>query len=161
VIVEPTPTPTPTPAPELAPDPGPPAAVVAGPPTPGSGEVTTKVRALRFLRPFPVVRIRGFLARGGARVTLLTVRAPRRATITVRCRGRGCPRLPLARSTRLVHLRRYERLLRAGVQLEISVTRPGYVGKHTVLRMRRGKAPLRRDLCIFPGARQPRSCAST
>jgi hypothetical protein len=60
-----------------------------------------------------------------------------------------------------VHLKPYERILRAGVKLEISITRSGYVGKYTSIRLRRGKAPLRRDLCLFPGARKARVCSAT
>ena len=44
-----------------------------------------------YMEPFPVVRIRGELARGGARVRLLQVTAGRRAVVRVRCKGRGCP----------------------------------------------------------------------
>jgi hypothetical protein len=116
---------------------------------------------LRWLRPFPVVRIRGYLTPGGARVTLLTVRAPRLSHISVRCIGRHCPRRRLATATVLVHLKPYERVLRAGVRLEISVTRAGYVGKRTVISLPRGKAPVRKDLCLFPGVAKPRLCTGT
>jgi hypothetical protein len=107
------------------------------------------------------VRIRGWLTRTGARVTLLTVRAPRGARITVRCTGPRCPRRRIARLSRIVHLKPYEQVLRAGVRLEISVTRPGFVGKLTIIKMRKGKAPVRQDLCLFPGARKARACSAT
>ena len=42
------------------------------------------------IRPFPVVRMRGRLTASGARVSLLSVRAPRPAKVTVRCKG-SCP----------------------------------------------------------------------
>jgi hypothetical protein len=105
----------------------------------------------------PVIRVRGWLTSRGARISLLTVRAPRGAKISVRCFGRGCPRG--ARSTALTRLRRYERRLRAGARLVIRVTRPGYVGKYTLIRVRRDKAPLRRDLCLYPDTRKPASCS--
>jgi hypothetical protein len=38
------------------------------------------------------------------------------------------------------------------------VTRRGYVGKRTVIQLRRGKTPTRRDLCLFPGVRKPKAC---
>jgi len=115
------------------------------------------------------VRIKGWLIPAGARVTLLTVRAPRGARIVVTCDGRFCPRkriarspsTRMARSTRLVHLAPYERLLRGTVRLVISVTRRGYVGKRTIITLRRGKPPVRRDLCLFPGVRRARSCHTT
>ena len=40
----------------------------------------------------------------------------------------------------------------------IRVTRPGYIGKHTTIRIRRGKQPLRRDLCLYPGNPEPATC---
>ena len=43
---------------------------------------------------------------------------------------------------------RFERNLRSGVTLTISVTRRGYVGKRTVFVIRRGQAPLRSDRCL-------------
>jgi hypothetical protein len=60
--------------------------------------------------------------------------------------------------TRLVHLKPYQRLLRGNLRLEISVTRKGYVGKRTVILLRRGKAPTRRDLCLYPGIAKAKSC---
>jgi hypothetical protein len=131
---------------------------VAGPPTPSGAVLGDQAQAPKWLRPFPVVRIRGYLLPGGARVTLLTVRAPRLARIAVRCTGSGCPRRRLAMATVLVHLKPYERVLRGNVRLEIQVTRAGYVGKHTVIVLRRGKAPVRKDRCLFPGSSRPRLC---
>ena len=116
---------------------------------------------MRLMRPFPVVRIRGRLTRTGAQVTLFTVRGPRGARITVQCRGRGCPvRRWTKTSRRLVHLRPLERHLRAGVKIQITVSRAGRIGKHTTIVIRRGKAPLRRDRCLAPGSRRPSKCAS-
>jgi hypothetical protein len=104
------------------------------------------------------VRIRGWLTARGAMISRLTVRAPRGATIGVRCFGPGCPRESVARTTRLTRLKAFERRLRAGTRLVIRVTRPGFIGKHSVIRIRRGKAPARRDLCLYPGAKGPAKC---
>ena len=98
----PSPAPAPGPSPEPAPTPGgdadPPAAGgVAGfdqaggapaAPAPGAAEAAW----LRYLRPFPVVRVKGRLVARGAKVTLLRVRAPARAKVDVRCAaaGAGC-----------------------------------------------------------------------
>jgi hypothetical protein len=112
------------------------------------------------LDPFPLVRIRGRLTRGGARVTLLTVTAPAGARITVRCSGRGCPRSRWAGTASLVHVAPFERVLRAGVRLTIAVTRRGYVGKHTVIALRRGRPPARRDRCLYPGEPRPQRCGA-
>ena len=57
--------------------------------------------------------------------------------------------------TRLV---RFQRVLPGGTQLIITVTKPGRIGKHTTIAIRRGKAPTRRDRCLMPGARKPVAC---
>jgi hypothetical protein len=121
---------------------------------------TPAITAPKAMRPAPLVRVRGWLTNRGARITLLTVRAPRGAKISVRCSGRGCPRSAPAQATALTRLRGYERRLRAGARLVIRVTRAGYVGKHTLIRIRRGKAPLRRDRCLYPGSEKPASCSA-
>ena len=66
----------------------------------------------------------------------------------------------LAPGVRLVSLTSFNgRYFPAGLVIEVSVTRPGYVGKVTrfLIRSRR-KAPLRTDLCLPPGARVPGTC---
>jgi hypothetical protein len=134
------------------PDPGP---LVAPPPEAAADPVTTPPR---MMDPAPKVRISGRLTRSGALIERLSVRAPRGVTIRVRCRGDGCPRRKLARSTAVTRLRAFERHLRAGIRLEIRVTRSGFIGKHTVIRIRRGKVPWRRDRCLFPGSNVPARC---
>jgi hypothetical protein len=115
----------------------------------------------RLLRPFPVVRIRGWLTERGAMVRLLTVRTPRGVRVAVRCRGDGCPRGAWAREAgraRLTRLRPFEGFLRAGVELRIRVTRPGWIGKHTTIQIRRGRPPARTDRCLYPGRSKPARC---
>jgi hypothetical protein len=157
----PSPEPTPTPTPTASPSPAPVPAPVPPAPAPVSGGAVAGAHAKspRSLKPFPVVRIKGWLTPSGAQVTMLTVRAPRGSTISVRCRGAHCPRRRLTRAGRLVHLRPYERLLRGSVRLEISVTRRGYVGKRTVINLRSGNAPTRRDLCLYPGVSKAKACS--
>jgi hypothetical protein len=159
------PAPPPDPAPEPPPPtPSPPApapALVPPPaPTVSAGSVLAQT-APRLLRPFPIVRIKGFLTARGARVMLLTVRAPLGARISLRCEGTGCPRRRWARAAVLVHVRPFEqRVLRAGVRLTIRVTRRGRIGKYTSILLRRGRPPLRVDRCLYPGSTQPRRCPS-
>ena len=80
----------------------------------------------RAIRPFPVVRMRGRLTTSGARVSLLSVRAPRAAKVTVRCKGR-CPTSELgavqARQDALTRARAFERSLRSGTRITVTVTR--------------------------------------
>ena len=62
-------------------------------PVPTSGEVLQETsRHRRVIRPFPVVRMRGTLTDKGAKISLFSVRAPRTAMITVRCKGRAARR---------------------------------------------------------------------
>jgi hypothetical protein len=170
----PTPEPTPAPAPGTAPDP---TTVVsstpdatAPAPTFGSPAVTpagavlgapeTRVAepaALRYLAPFPVVRIRGRLAVGGARVTMLKVTAPQRATVQVRCDGSGCPSIR-PRSRPPGRIRALERFLVAGTRITIRVRRPGYIGKYVRIKIRAGRPPSRHDACLMPGSARPAEC---
>jgi hypothetical protein len=110
------------------------------------------------LAPFPVVRLRGRLTQTGVRVTLFTVTGPPSVRITAICSGPGCPVRTLARAAAPARLRPFERALRSGIRLEITVTRPGYVGKSTVVVIRRGRAPSRHDACLFPGQTQAVAC---
>jgi hypothetical protein len=148
-------TPTPTPTPTPIPTPPPPATFdVPATPVPTSGEVLEETsRHRRIIRPFPVVRMRGVLTTRGAKVTLFSVKAPRRAKISVRCRGRSCPahrwsRSHSQRKRKLTRMGRFERSLRSGVRLTVSVTRRGYMGKRTTFVIRRGSPPRRVDHCL-------------
>jgi len=154
-----TPVPTPTPTPEPAPTPVPTFEVPQPAPTPvpTNGQVLHNTATQRkALKPFPVVRMKGTLTVTGARVTLLSVRAPKRAKITVRCSG-FCPAhrwARISRKSRLMHLAPFQRALIAGTKLTITVTRKGYVGKRTTFLIRRGKAPLRADQCVSASGRK-------
>jgi len=159
-VVEPAPPPSPTP------DPPGPAAGAPPPPTfdPPANPVIAPPAAGRvqppMLHPFPVVRIRGWLSRVGARVTLLTVRAPHGVQIAARCRGRSCPVRRLTRMASLTRtrLRPLQRHLRAGTRLDITVKKTGYIGKWTTIVIRRGHPPRRMDRCVYPDTRRPAPC---
>jgi hypothetical protein len=159
---QPPPLPPPPPPPISTPlsTPQAPTPIVA--PVVSSSEILGAVvrSAPRLMRPVPIVRIAGFLTRRGARITVLSVRAPRGTRISLRCTGDGCPRRALAVATRLIRLRMFERDLNAGTRLEIRVTRTGYIGKHTLIRIRRGKPPARIDRCLYPGSVTPRRCGA-
>jgi hypothetical protein len=143
--------------------------VVVGGRLPAGARATTQ-GAVRVLSPFPVVRIAGSIKRGGTRIRRFTVTAPVGATVTIRCRGRGCPfgrqrrtavgrPMPWAPSVRLIHVRRLERrLIRVGVIIKVFVTRPGAVGKFTEFRIRRRTVPARTDACLEPGGAIPVPC---
>jgi hypothetical protein len=139
---------------------------------PSTQGVSARTPVLRILSPFPVVRIAGSVRRTGTRITRFTVSAPVGATVTIRCRGRGCPfhrhrRTAVARPTpkgqapsvRVIHIRRLERrLLHVGVGIRVFITKPGAIGKFTEFRIRKGTAPARTDRCLEPGRALPVLC---
>jgi hypothetical protein len=130
-------------------------------------------RSFSLMSPFPVVRIVGRASKRGARIRRLSIDAPPGASVSVRCRGRGCPfkrarrtvsrrilagRLP---ATRVLHIRRLEgRTLRSGAILRISVTRNDAIGKYTRFTIRKKKPPARADRCLVPGSTLPVGCPS-
>ena len=128
-------------------------------------------RAMQLMSPFPVVRIAGRVSGRGARIRRLTVDAPPGAGVSVACNGPGCPfrrvqktistrlRAGVLPSSRLLRIRRLEgKLLRPGTTLMLFVTRAGSVGKYTRFKIRRGKSPARRDMCLVPGSGRPLNC---
>jgi hypothetical protein len=122
------------------------------------------------LSPFPVVRLFGSRTAAGLRVLDLSVRAPEGSSVEMRCGGPGCPRgrvamrtdVPagLPASTRVIRFRGVKRRLRSGAVLKLLVTKRGHIGKYTRFRIRRGKVPSRRDLCLAPGIERPVTCKS-
>ena len=112
------------------------------------------------MSPFPVVRIAGTVLARGARISVLSVRAPRGSHLHVRCEGRGCPvgSVATTSATRLVRFRRFERRLRAGIRLKLFVRQDGRIGKYTSFLIRAGAPPKRVDMCLFPASRTPRRC---
>jgi hypothetical protein len=126
------------------------------------------------MQPFPVVRIAGSETASGARVGLLTVQAPVGATVKAACSGAGCPvraqsvlatpgkgRSKIRAGVVTIVLRRFERSLRAGVVLEIRVSKPGQIGKYTRFTVRHGKLPTRADMCLSPTGIKPIACPSS
>jgi hypothetical protein len=166
VAAAPAPNPDPEPQPRPAPDPGPapaPAptalpATTAGP-APTATVLATSLQPL-LLDPFPVVRYRGYVTSSGAQITLLTVRTRRGTRITMTCSGVTCPlgAERWAAPEGVTRLRRFERFLPAGVRITITVTKKGWIGKHTLIVIRRGRPPLRRDRCLYPNSALPAPC---
>jgi hypothetical protein len=130
--------------------------------------IAVTARPAIVMQPFPIVRIAGSATRSGVKLRLLSVQAPARARITVRCKGRGCPVKSQSRvaavgrvGTAPIEFRRFEGSLRAGVTLEIRVFKPGEVGKYTSFSIRRGELPKRHDSCLDPRGVTPIPCPSS
>jgi len=116
---------------------------------------------LAVLSPFPIVRLRGAVTRTGARIELLAVQAPRGSRVTVRCLGRSCPASSAsAAAGRGLRFKRFQRHLRGGVVLEVRVARRGMVGKYVRFTIRKGKSPLRRDMCLRSTSGRPVRCSA-
>jgi PKD repeat protein len=133
-----------------------------------------QVEALRWLTPFPIVRIRGRAARNATLIDFVTVQAPAGVQAVARCRGRRCPFRSEVRALNaraggagasgvgLIRFRKLSRArLRVGTVIEIYVTRAGVVGKYTRFKIRRSRPPSRLDQCMLPGARSPSACPSS
>jgi 6-phosphogluconolactonase (cycloisomerase 2 family) len=125
---------------------------------------------LILMQPFPIVRFAGGETSLGVHLRLLTVQAPVGARVTVRCRGRACPAKSVARvaashkrgaGTVVVEFRQFERSLRAGVVLEVRVSKPGEIGKFTRFAVRHGKLPERFDTCLGAAGISPLACPSS
>ena len=123
------------------------------------------------MQPFPVVHMAGSYDAAGVKISLLTVLTPVGATVTVTCRGGGCPKksegLVAASGTRsktgtvLITFRRFERSLRAGAVLEIWISNHGQIGKFTRFVIHHDKVPSRQDLCLNPAGTAPIVCPSS
>lgn len=114
------------------------------------------------LTPFPVLVLVGRLQGSRTRITEFVVRAPRRARVSVRCKGRRCPFRQVngrVGKRKRLRLRRAQRTFRAGQVLEVRVTGRNRIGKFTRVTFRRGRPPRRSDLCLRPAARIPRRCS--
>ena len=118
--------------------------------------------AVKRLTPFPVLVVVGRLRGSRTQITEFVVRAPRRARVSVRCKGKRCPfrlvRGQMGKRKRL-RFRRAQRTFRAGQVLEIRVTGRNRIGKFTRLSFRRSRAPRRSDLCLSPATTAPRPCS--
>ncbi|HEV3034924.1 MAG TPA: Ig-like domain-containing protein [Solirubrobacteraceae bacterium] len=122
------------------------------------------------MQPFPVVRMSGSFGASGARIGLLAALAPVGSTVAITCHGRGCPAKSQAfvaaspskskTGTATVVFRRFERFLRAGVVLEIRISKQGQIGKFTRFVIHRGKSPSRVDECLSPAGTTPLVCPS-
>jgi plastocyanin len=133
---------------------------VAQPPPPPPPPPPAAPAGPAWLEPFPSIRIRGFATGGGVHVSMLAVRAPAGSSVKVKCEGNRCPSHAhrYTVSGDRIRLGKYERFLPAGTRLEISIWKPGEIGKFTRFVMRPLTAPLRWDLCLYPGHKKPKRC---
>jgi uncharacterized ParB-like nuclease family protein len=124
---------------------------------------------LLLMQPFPVVRIVGTLTSSGAAIKLLSVLAPLASRVSVNCHGHGCPvrseshiasagKKHIHGGVVLLTFRRFARVLRSGVVLEIRVSKAGQIGKYTRFAIHRHSLPTRVDECLNPSTLKPITC---
>jgi hypothetical protein len=126
----------------------------------GAGSEPSADTALRFIDPFPVVRIAGRFKGKRTTLTRVSVRAPKGARIRFDCKDRGCPYKRKALVAKLITVRSLQRTYRPKATIEVRITEPKKIGKYTRVRTRKGKAPVRIDRCLMPGKSKPVRCPS-
>ena len=138
--------------------------------TDSRGAVATAERRIDVLKRPPKlltgvkITLFGNLTRQGVRLKGLLVRTPAKATAKVTCKGRKCPRGARAASksttkTKRLRFRAFERAFPAGTLITVTVTRSGYIGQYTTIKVRKGlRRYIRRDRCLAPGSRKPITC---
>jgi PKD repeat protein len=143
----------------------PPSSGGGGGTTGDSGSAATAAAASRTLPVIAGVRvsIAGSVERRGTHVTRLFVIAPRGAMVRATCTGKGCPAKNERRRAAKggVRLRKFERTFRGSAKVAVSVTKRGFIGKYILFTFRRGKAPVRTELCLSPGARAAARCPAS
>jgi hypothetical protein len=127
----------------------------------GGGSTPGATTTLAFIKPFPVIRIKGRFKGARTTITRVTVRTPRGTRIRIRCRGKGCAFKRKAVAARLLSIRSLRRTYRPKAKIEILVTKAGKIGKYTSVRTRSGKAPVRSDRCLMPGKTKPVRCPAS
>jgi PKD repeat protein len=138
-----------------------------------TGQVIVRTRPVPPPPPTPllngvIISGRFLLFRSHTKVRFLRVRAPAGSMIRVRCSGRKkCPkRLTRKQLTKRlkkaqrVQFKALQRRFRPGAKLTITVTKSGFIGRQTTFKLRRRKPPVRRDLCLPPGAKKATACPS-
>jgi hypothetical protein len=127
-------------------------------PTPSKPGPALPASAKR-IKPKPMVRIVGKYTSTGARITTFTVKAPKGATTTLACSKGTCPaRKQTVKGGHTSHLKKFERTLKAGTRIQLTIARKGYVSEITIVTIRRGHAPLRNDSCLVPGRTKRQKC---
>jgi PKD repeat protein len=113
-----------------------------------------------YLRPPPDVAFTAAILPNGVRVQTLGIRAPAKALIRVRCRGRTCGVKQRRKRSkgRAVRFKTYERFLHAGVRVEIFVSKPGLIGFYRRYTIRAGKGTKRKTTCLSARRAKPIRC---
>jgi hypothetical protein len=131
---------------------------ITAPPTKPTG---TFPAGTKRIKPKPAVRITGRYTTTGARITRFTVKAPKGATTTIACSKGTCPvKKQTIKGGHTSHVAKFERTLKAGTRIQVTIARKGYVSEITIVTIRAKRAPSRSDSCLLPGKTKPQKCAA-
>jgi hypothetical protein len=123
-----------------------------------ASKVTVRKRPLKLLSGI-FIQIRGSVDGRFTQVKRLLVQAPRGAKVAVKCMRKGCADHATKRGNgRKQRVKALEGRLRAGTKIVIAISKSGYLTQKTTFTTRRGKGPLRKDVCLEPGSRKGLSC---
>jgi PKD domain len=121
-----------------------------------------QVRARPLKAPVDVKRSLGYIREPwGAKLVVLIVRVPSKTTVTVSCKGRGCPTQKMRKRSRkrpaTLNFAGVKASVRAGAKLTVVTTRPGHTPAYDVYTIRGNKQrPVIREGCKPPGAKKVR-----
>jgi hypothetical protein len=126
----------------------------------GRVSVVVSKKPLKRFKRTPLVRVVSHPTSTGVHLDLLTVSASKGVKIGVRCRGGGCPykRASTTSKGKIVTLRKLNRSFRAGAVIDIRVTKAGYLGKFTRIKIRAGQRPSRVERCLNSTQPKPIHC---
>jgi hypothetical protein len=130
-----------------------------------TGKVTVQSRPVPPLQVLPGVEVeaRFLLFARNTNVKFLRVRAPAGSRVSVRCVGKkNCPKrlTKMSKGPKKLQFKKLQRMFRPRTKLIITVTKGGFIGKQMTYTMRRRKPPMKRTLCLPPGAKKANACPS-
>ncbi len=121
-----------------------------------------QVRARPLKAPVDVKRSLGYIREPwGAKLVVLIVRVPSKTTVTVSCKGRGCPSQKMRKRSRkrpaTLNFAGVKASVRAGAKLTVITTRPGHTAAYDIYTIRgNNQRPVIREGCKPPGAKKQR-----
>jgi large repetitive protein len=132
----------------------------------GATAITTEtfqVRAKTLKAPVDVKRSLGYIRESwGIRLVILVVKVPAKTTVSVTCKGQGCPKGKFTKRSRKnaaqLRFTKLQGSVRAGAKITVVTKRAGHVPAYDVYTVRGGnQRPRLREGCKPPGAKKARA----
>ena len=80
--------------------------------------------------------------------------------MAITCSGHCVIKRTTVKAGHTSHVKRFERTIKVGTKLTVTVSRKGYVSNVTVITIRAKRSPLRADSCLVPGRKSTQKCPS-